>query len=73
MMLNWFYYNVMKRIQGARNGNEKIDETFSKRVPSFIKDERWSNDETDCIRLEFKSQDNKHIQAKNLRQTQDTE
>ena len=73
MMLNWFYYNVMKRIQGARNGSEKIDETFSKRVPSFIKDERWSNDETDCIRLEFKSQDNKHIQAKNLGKTENRE
>ena len=72
-MLNWFYYNVMKRIQGARNGSEKIDETFSKRVPSFIKDERWSNDETDCIRLEFKSQDNKHIQAKNLAKTENRE
>ena len=62
-MLNWFYYNVMKRIQGARNGNEK---TVTKGVTSFIKDERWSNGETNCIQHEFKSQDNKHIQAKNL-------
>ena len=65
-MLNWFYYNVMKRIQGARNGNEK---TITKGAPSFIKDERWSNGETNCIRHEFKSQDNKHIQAKNLAET----
>ena len=69
-MLNWFYYNIMTRIQGARNGNK---ETITKRVPSIIKNERWSNGETNCIRLEFKSEDNKHIQAKNLRQVEDTE
>ena len=73
MMLNWFYYNVMKRIQGARNGSEKIDETFSKGKSSPVKNERWSNGETNCIRHEFKSQDNKHIQAKNLRETKDRE
>ena len=66
-MLNWFYYKIMKKIQGARNGNE---ETITKGVPSFIKDEIWSNGETNCIRHEFKSQDNKHIQAKNLRETE---
>ena len=66
-MLNWFYYNVMKRIQGARNGNE---ETVTKGISSPVKDERWSNGETNCIRHEFKSQDNKHIQAKNLRETE---
>ena len=69
-MLNWFYYNVMNRIQGARNGNKK---TVTKGVSSFVKDERWSNDETNCIRLEFKSQDNKHIQAKNLGEIKDRE
>ena len=69
-MLNWFYYNVMKRIQGARNGNEKI---VTKGISSPVKDERWSNGETNCIRHEFKSQDNKHIQAKNLRETEHKE
>ena len=69
-MLNWFYYNVMKRIQGARNGNEKI---VTKGISSFVKDERWSNGETNCIRHEFKSQDNKHIQAKNLGETENRE
>ena len=69
-MLNWFYYKIMKRVQGARNGNK---ETITERVPSFTKDERWSNGETNCIRHEFKSEDNKHIQAKNLGQTEDTE
>ena len=72
-MLDWFYYNVMKRIQGARNGSEKDNETITTRISSPIKDERWSDDETNCIRLEFKSQDSKHIQAKNLRETQDRE
>ena len=60
----------MTRIQGARNGNK---ETITERIPSFTKDERWSNGETNSIRLEFKSEDNKHIQAKNLRQAGDTE
>ena len=63
----------MKRIQGARNGNEKDNETITTRISSPIKDERWSDDETNCIRLEFKSEDSKHIQAKNLRKTQDRE
>lgn len=72
-MLNWFYYNVMKRIQGARNGNEEIDETFSKRVTGLTKNERWSDEQTNCIRLEFKSEDNKHIQAKNFREIKDRE
>ena len=69
-MLNWFYYNVMKRIQGARNGNE---ETVTKGISSPVKDERWSDEQTNCIRLEFKSEDNKHIQAKNLTETKDRE
>jgi len=69
-MLNWFYYNIMKKIQGARNGNE---ETVTKGVSSFTKNERWSNGETNCIRHEFKSQDNKHIQAKNLGETENRE
>ena len=73
MMLDWFYYNVMKRIQGARNGSEKDNEVIPKGVSSPTKNERWSDDETNCIRLEFKSQDSKHIQAKNLRKTQDRE
>ena len=72
-MLNWFYYNVMKRIQGARNGNEKDNETITKRISSTTKDERWSDDKTNCIRLEFKSEDSKHIQAKNLGETKDRE
>tara|TARA_Y100001956_G_scaffold26077_1_gene25873 strand:+ start:2763 stop:2972 length:210 start_codon:yes stop_codon:yes gene_type:complete len=69
-MMKWFYYNVLKRIQGAKNGNEK---TITKGVSSPIKDERWSNGETNCIRHEFKSQDNKHIQAKNLGKTEHKE
>ena len=69
-MLNWFYYNVLKRIQGARNGNE---ETVTKGIPSPVKDERWSDEQTNCIRLEFKSEDNKHIQAKNLAETKNRE
>tara|TARA_Y100001963_G_scaffold73582_1_gene102350 strand:+ start:894 stop:1100 length:207 start_codon:yes stop_codon:yes gene_type:complete len=68
-MMKWFYYNVLKRIQGAKNGNEK---TITKGVSSPIKDERWSNGETNCIR-QFKSQDNKHIQAKNLGKTEHKE
>jgi hypothetical protein len=68
-MMSWFYYNVLKRIQGAKNGNEKDNETIPKGVSSFTKNERWSNGETNCIRHEFKSQDNKHIQAKNLGKT----
>ena len=72
-MLNWFYYNVMKRIQGAKNGNEKDNETITKRISSATKDERWSDDKTNCIRLEFKSEDSKHIQAKNLRETKNRE
>ncbi len=71
MMLNWFYYNVMKRIQGARNGSQENNEVISKRVSSTTKDERWSDGETNCIRFEFKSEDNKHIQAKNLSKTKD--
>ena len=70
-MLNWFYYNVMKRIQGARNGSEKDNETITTRISSPIKDERWSDEQTNCIRLEFKSEDSKHIQAKNLTETKD--
>ena len=73
MMLNWFYYNVMKRIQGARNGSQENNEVISKRVSSTTKDERWSDGETNCIRLEFKSEDNKHIQAKNLAETKNRE
>jgi hypothetical protein len=69
-MMEWFYYNVLKRIQGAKNGDEK---TITKRISSPIKDERWSDDETNCIRLEFKSEDSKHIQAKNLAETKDRE
>ena len=69
-MLNWFYYNVLKRIQGARNGNE---ETVTKGVTGLTKNERWSDEQTNCIRLEFKSEDNKHIQAKNLTETKDRE
>ena len=65
-MLNWFYYNVLKRIQGARNGNE---ETVTKGVTGLTKNERWFDEQTNCIRLEFKSEDNKHIQAKNLAET----
>ena len=72
-MLNWFYYNIMKRIQGARNGNEKDNETITKRISSATKDERWSDDKTNCIRLEFKSEDSKHIQAKNLAEIKDRE
>ena len=69
-MMEWFYYNVLKRIQGAKNGDEK---TITKRISSPIKDERWSDDETNCIRLKFKSEDSKHIQAKNLAETKDRE
>jgi len=69
-MLNWFYYKVLKKIQGAKNGNEK---TVTKGITGTPKDERWSNGETNCIRHEFKSQDNKHIQAKNLTETKDRE
>ena len=72
-MLNWFYYNVMTRIQGARNGSEKDNETIPKRVTSLTKNERWSDEQTNCIRLEFKSEDSKHIQAKNLGETKDRE
>tara|TARA_R100000773_G_scaffold41093_1_gene37448 strand:+ start:188 stop:406 length:219 start_codon:yes stop_codon:yes gene_type:complete len=72
-MLNWFYYNVMKRIQGARNGSQENNEVISKRVSSTIKDERRSDEQTNCIRLEFKSEDNKHIQAKNLAETKNRE
>ena len=72
-MLNWFYYNIMTRIQGARNGSEKDNETITKRISSLTKNERWSDDETNCIRLEFKSEDSKHIQAKNLRETENRE
>ena len=68
--MEWFYYNVLKRIQGAKNGDEK---TITKRISSPIKDERWSDDETNCIRLKFKSEDSKHIQAKNLAETKDRE
>ena len=70
-MLNWFYYNVMKRIQGARNGSEKDNETIPKGVTSLTKNERLSDEQTNCIRLEFKSEDSKHIQAKNLTETKD--
>ena len=70
-MLNWFYYNVMTRIQGARNGSEKDNETIPKGVTSLTKNERWSDEQTNCIRLEFKSEDSKHIQAKNLTETKD--
>ena len=64
----------MTRIQGARNGSqEKNNEVITKGIRGFTKDERWSNGETNSIRLEFKSEDNKHIQAKNLRQAEDTE
>ena len=70
-MLNWFYYNVMKRIQGARKGSEKDNETIPKRVTSLTKNERWSDEQTNCIRLEFKSEDSKHIQANNLTETKD--
>tara|TARA_Y100000401_G_scaffold69657_1_gene55807 strand:+ start:494 stop:709 length:216 start_codon:yes stop_codon:yes gene_type:complete len=70
-MLNWFYYNIMTRIQGARNGSEKDNETIPKGVTSLTKNERWSDEQTNCIRLEFKSEDSKHIQAKNLTETKD--
>lgn len=72
-MLNWFYYNIMTRIQGARNGSEKDNETIPKGVTSLTKNERWSDEQTNCIRLEFKSEDSKHIQAKNLAETKDRE
>ena len=72
-MLNWFYYNIMTRIQGARNGSEKDNETIPKGVTSLTKNERWSDEQTNCIRLEFKSEDSKHIQAKNLTETKDRE
>ena len=70
-MLNWFDYNIMTRIQGARNGSEKDNETIPKGVTSLTKNERWSDEQTNCIRLEFKSEDSKHIQAKNLTETKD--
>ena len=63
----------MTKIQGARNGSQKDNEFISKRVSSFTKDERWVNGETNCIRSEFKSQDSKHIQAKNLGKTEHKE
>ena len=72
-MLNWFYYNIMTRIQGARNGSEKDNETIPKGVTSLTKNERWSDEQSNCIRLEFKSEDSKHIQAKNLTETKDRE
>ena len=72
-MLNWFYYNIMTRIQGARNGSEKDNETIPKGVTSLTKNERWSDEQTNCIRLEFKSEDSKHIQAKNLAEIKDRE
>ena len=72
-MLNWFYYKIMTRVQGARNGSQENNEVITKGNRGFIKNERWSNGETNCIRLEFKSEDNKHIQAKNLGQAEDTE
>ena len=70
-MLNWFYYNVIKRIQGAKNGSQENNGVITKGVSGLIKNERWSDDKTNCIRLEFKSEDNKHIQAKNLAETKD--
>jgi hypothetical protein len=72
-MLNWFYYNVIKRIQGAKNGSQENTKAITKGVSSLTKDERWSDDKTNCIRLEFKSEDNKHIQAKNLREVENRE
>ena len=72
-MLNWFYYNVMTRIQGARNGSEEDNETIPKGVTGLTKNERWSDEQTNSIRFEFKSEDNKHIQAKNLTETKDRE
>ena len=72
-MLNWFYYNVLRRIQGAKNGSQENNEVITKRIPSPTKDERWSDEQTNCIRLEFKSEDSKHIQAKNLTETKDRE
>jgi len=72
-MLNWFYYNVLRRIQGAKNGSQENNEVITKRISSPIKDERWSDEQTNCIRLEFKSEDNKHIQAKNLAETKNRE
>ena len=35
-MLNWFYYKVLKKIQGAKNGNEK---TVTKGITGTPKDE----------------------------------
>ena len=70
-MLNWFYYNVLKRIQGAKNGSQENNEVITKRISSPTKDERWSDEQTNSIRLEFKSEDSKHIQAKNLTETKD--
>jgi len=72
-MLNWFYYNVLKRIQGAKNGSQENNEVITKRISSPIKDEGWTDEQTNCIRLEFKSEDNKHIQAKNLAETKNRE
>ena len=72
-MLNWFYYNVLRRIQGAKNGSQENNEVITKRIPRPTKDERWSDEQTNCIRLEFKSEDSKHIQAKNLTETKDRE
>ena len=72
-MLNWFYYNVLRRIQGAKNGSQENNEVITERISSPTKDERWSDEQTNCIRLEFKSEDSKHIQAKNLTETKDRE
>ena len=72
-MLNWFYYNVLRRIQGAKNGSQENNEVITKRISSPTKDERWSDEQTNCIRLKFKSEDSKHIQAKNLTETKDRE
>ena len=65
-MMKWFYRVIQTKVQRARNGFRSIIPT---RKTGIRVNEEGANGETNSLRLRFRSSDDKHIQAKDLRET----
>ena len=66
-MMKWFYRVIQTKVQRARNGFRSIIPT---RKTGIRVNEEGVNGETNSLRLRFRSSDDKHIQAKDLREVE---
>ena len=66
-MMKWFYRVIQTKVQRAKNGFRNI---IPKRRTGIRVNEEGVNGETNSLRLRFRLSDDKHIQAKDLREVE---